>query len=227
VINRVREVVDLVSVRNVLLSVADKSGLEGLIEGLLSVNPKVRLYSTGNTHRRVAEILGANSASNLTRVSDYTGQPEMQGGLVKTLDFKIYLGLLSETDNRDHAQDLARTGAVNFDLVVVNLYPFGQAVATPEASCEDARAYIDIGGPAMLRAAAKNYLRVAALCDPEVYPSFVSDLLKQHGATSLRQRFELCRRAFAHTARYDAAISEYLEALDIDEVAATYSAREQ
>ena len=226
-INRVREVVDLVAVRNVLLSVADKSGLEELVRGLLSVNPNMHFYSTGNTHRRISEVLGSSASANLTRVSDYTGQPEMQGGLVKTLDFKIYLGLLSETDNPDHAADISRTGAVNFDLVVVNLYPFALAVATPGASCEDARAHIDIGGPAMLRAAAKNYLRVAALCDPKGYSSFIDDLTKQKGATSLRQRFELCRKAFEHTARYDTSISEYLTAIEVDEVAATYSAREQ
>lgn len=221
-INRVERVDELVGVRNVLASVADKGGLERLIDGLLAVNPAVRIYSTGGTHARIAEILGSSAGKNLHSVSEYTGQPEMQGGLVKTLDFKIYLGLLSETYNDDHRRDLERTGAVSFDLVVVNLYPFSRAVADPAASCEAARAHIDIGGPCMLRAAAKNFLRVAAVCDPADYGPIIDELEHSDGATSLRQRFRLAQKAFRHTAEYDAAITAYLEGLGESEVLDTY-----
>ncbi len=225
--NRVTDVEERVRVRKALISVADKSGLEELVRGLIEANESIRFYSTGNTYRRIAELLGAEARQRLTRVSDYTGQPEMQGGLVKTLDFKIYLGLLSESFNEDHTRDLERTGAITFDLVVVNLYPFEQAVSTPQATCEDARAHIDIGGPCMLRAAAKNFLRVAPLCRPEDYMSFVDRLKAQGGATTLAQRFELAQVAFAHTAHYDSAISEYLAELTPSQVASVYSVRER
>jgi phosphoribosylaminoimidazolecarboxamide formyltransferase/IMP cyclohydrolase len=122
--NIVQKIDDRVEIRNVLLSVFDKSGLDVLVNGLLSACPAVRFYSTGGTYKAVKALLGDAARERLVAVSDYTGQPEMQGGLVKTLDFKIYLGLLGETYNADHQADLRRTGAVAFDMVVANLYPF-------------------------------------------------------------------------------------------------------
>ena len=119
-----------VAVNHVLVSVSDKAGLDQLIPGLVAVNPAVKLYSTGGTFKAIAEILGEETAArNLVSVADYTGQPEMQGGLVKTLDFKIYLGLLSETYNEAHVADLKRVDGVAIDMVVVNLYPFAQTVS--------------------------------------------------------------------------------------------------
>ena len=210
-VNIVDRVDDWVPIRHVLVSVSDKSGLEALIPGLLEVNPDLRIFSTGGTYRRIAELLGSEqAAAHLTPVADYTGQPETQGGLVKTLDFKIYLGLLTETYNEAHQADMARTGAVPIDLVVVNLYPFAATVTKPDVTVEEARANIDIGGPCMLRAAAKNYLRVAAVCDPADYVSLVDDLRVHDGALNLARRFSLARKAFAHTAHYDAAIETYL-----------------
>ena len=122
-VNIVRRIDDLVEIRNVLVSVSDKGGLDVLVSRLLEINPGVSLFSTGGTYTRIAEILGGRAEGRLRRVSDYTGQPEMQGGLVKTLDFKIYLGLLSETYNPHHSADLERARAVPIDMVVVNLYP--------------------------------------------------------------------------------------------------------
>ena len=210
-VNIVEKVDDWVRIRHALVSVSDKSGLETLIPGLLEVNPNVRIFSTGGTYRRIVEILGSEpAAAHLTPVAEVTGQPETQGGLVKTLDFKIYLGLLTETYNEAHQADLARTGAVPIDLVVVNLYPFAATVAQPDVTVEEARAHIDIGGPCMLRAAAKNYLRVAALCDPADYASLLDELRAHDGALNLARRFDLARKAFAHTAHYDAAIETYL-----------------
>jgi phosphoribosylaminoimidazolecarboxamide formyltransferase/IMP cyclohydrolase len=156
------------------------------------------------------EILGKGSP-NLISVSDYTGQPEMQGGLVKTLDFKIYLGILNETYNDHHRADIQRVEAIEFDMVVVNLYPFTQTIAKEGTSLEDARANIDIGGPTMLRASAKNFLKVASLVRPEDYHEVLTFLGDQEGALSLSQRFELAKKTFAHTAEYDRAITAYLQ----------------
>ena len=175
-INRVTEIDNLVEIEHALVSVSDKALLETLVPGLRAVNPKLRIYSTGGTYERIAELLGGASRDRLVSVSDYTGQPEMQGGLVKTLDFKIYLGLLSETYNEAHRADIARVGGVTFDLVVVNLYPFEKTVAAPGVTAEAARGNIDIGGPCMLRAAAKNFLRVAAVCDPRDYAGLLEEL---------------------------------------------------
>ncbi|MGC9025610.1 MAG: hypothetical protein ACP5NB_12430, partial [Chloroflexia bacterium] len=150
--NIVCEVDDLVPIRRVLVSVWDKAGLEVLIPGLVEVSPEVCFYSTGGTYRAIAQILGKEQAARrLVPVSDYTGQPETQGGLVKTLDFKIYLGLLTERYNPAHQADLARTGALPLDMVVVNLYPFEAVVSRGTATLEEARAHIDIGGPSLLR----------------------------------------------------------------------------
>ncbi|MFZ2040571.1 MAG: hypothetical protein WAV08_07735 [Desulfobacterales bacterium] len=209
-VNIVDRIDDLVSVRHVLISVSDKSGLERFVPRLLEITPDIRIFSTGGTFKRLAEILGGRAKKCLTQVSAYTGQPETQGGLVKTLDFKIYLGLLTETYNAAHQQDLARTAGVPIDMVVVNLYPFQQTVARAEVSVEEARANIDIGGPCMIRAAAKNYLRVASVVDPGDYPALLVRLQADAGSLPLALRFELAQKAFAHTADYDRAIADFL-----------------
>jgi phosphoribosylaminoimidazolecarboxamide formyltransferase/IMP cyclohydrolase len=209
-LNRVTRVDDRVKLRNVLVSVSDKTGLAGLVEGLIQVNPEVRFYSTGGTYAHLQSLLGDRAATHLKAVSDYTGQPEMQGGLVKTLDFKIYMGLLSETYNDAHRLDLKRTACIEFDLVVVNLYPFQSTIAQPGVTLEDARAHVDIGGPCMLRASAKNFLRVASVCDPSDYPHLLDELKKNQGTTGLVTRLTFAKKTFAHTAGYDAAIAEYL-----------------
>jgi phosphoribosylaminoimidazolecarboxamide formyltransferase / IMP cyclohydrolase len=210
-VNIVRQVDDWVKIQRVLVSVSDKTGLDVLIPGLVEINPEIHFYSTGGTHTAIAKILGTVKAGrHLAQVSDYTGQPETQGGLVKTLDFKIYLGLLTETYNSFHQADLTRTNSVPLDMVVVNLYPFEATIARQGVSVEEARANIDIGGPCMIRAAAKNYLRVAPVVDPVNYVELLA-LLKAHGGKlNLAKRFELARKAFALTAKYDAAISEFL-----------------
>jgi phosphoribosylaminoimidazolecarboxamide formyltransferase/IMP cyclohydrolase len=222
--NIVREVDDWVEIERVLVSVWDKSGLERLIPALVEINPEVRLYSTGGTYGAMARILGEKrAAAHLIPVSDYTGQPETQGGLVKTLDFRIYLGLLTETYNDAHRSDLARTQAVALDMVVANLYPFEATVGQQGVTVEEARANIDIGGPAMIRAAAKNYLRVAPVVDPKDYAALVTFLRAHGGRLNLVERFKLARKAFAHTARYDAAISAFLEEQEVDTVPLAYS----
>ena len=221
-VNVVGRIDDAVKVRNVLASVSDKAGLDRFIPVLLRINPEIRIYSTGGTYTAIRDLLGAAAARTLVQVSDYTGQPEMQGGLVKTLDFKIYLGLLSETHNPAHAADLKRTAAVPIDLVIVNLYPFAQTVAKPDATPEKARANIDIGGPCMVRAAAKNFLRVASVTEPADYDRVAAELAASGGLLSLRLRFELARKAFAHTAAYDTAIAAYLAGRTIEDVRGCY-----
>lgn len=208
-LNVVRRIDDTVRVQHVLVSVWDKQGLEGWVRSLNQVVPGVKFYSTGGTYEVLKQVLGEEQNGKLVPISAYTGQPEMQGGLVKTLDFKIYLGLLSETYNEAHTRDLARTAAVAFDMVVVNLYPFEQVVSRADVTPEMARTHIDIGGPCMLRAAAKNFLRVAAVSDPLDYEPILEELRKLKGRLSLTTRIRLARKAFATTARYDTAIAAY------------------
>jgi phosphoribosylaminoimidazolecarboxamide formyltransferase/IMP cyclohydrolase len=220
--NFVEKIDDRVKIERVLVSVYDKGGLDSLIPQLLRINPDIVLYSTGGTYRAIAEILGDAKANRLVAVSEYTGQPEMQGGLVKTLDFKIYLGLLSETYNPAHRQDLERTGAVAIDMVVVNLYPFQDTAARRDVTPELARANIDIGGPCMIRAAAKNYLRVAAVVDPGDYGELIAELDRNEGRLSLDTRFRLAQKTFAYTSEYDSAIAGYLGSCAPAEVRSSY-----
>lgn len=220
-INIVERIDERVKVKNVLVSVSDKKGLDAFIPQLVSVNPDIRIFSTGGTFAKLKDILG-NKASCLTQVSDYTGQPETQGGLVKTLDFKIYLGLLTETYNDSHQADLERTKSVPIDMVVVNLYPFKATISKQGVTPEEARGNIDIGGPCMIRASAKNFLRVASVVDPEDYGRIITELKENDNNISLKTRFELAKKAFAHTAEYDSTIAGYLAGRTFDDVNACY-----
>ena len=219
--NRVESVLDRIRVTNVLISVSDKHELEHLVPGLLEMDA-VALYSTGGTYDHIRSMLSADDQHRLRKVSDYTGQPEMQGGLVKTLDYRIYLGLLSEPFNEAHAADRERAGAKLIDMVVVNLYPFRSVARRRGADLEDARGNIDIGGPCMLRAAAKNFVRVAAVCDPADYTGIVEELRSCDGGLSLSTRFRLAQKAFGHTAQYDRAIADYLSDTSFEIVSSTY-----
>ena len=221
-VNIVERVDDRVPIRHALISVSDKEGLDRLVPGLLDHAPDVKIFSTGGTFGRIGEILGDRAAGRLIQVSDYTGQPETQGGLVKTLDFKIYLGLLTETYNEAHGEDLKRTGAVPIDLVVVNLYPFQETVAREDVTLEEARANVDIGGPCMLRAAAKNFHRVAVLVDPGDYAGLLDDLRETGGSTTLAERYRYAAKAFRHTADYDAQIASFLSGVDFAEGTKVY-----
>ena len=217
-LNIVKDIDSRVAVKHVLMSVSDKTGLETFVPALVKACPGVKIYSTGGTYTKVKEILGDKAEGTLVAVSDYTGQPEMQGGLVKTLDFKIYLGLLSETYNDAHQADLKRLSAQPIDMVVVNLYPFQQTVAKEGVTPEMARTNIDIGGPCMVRASAKNYLRVASVTDP-----LAAELADHGGTIGLDTRFKLMKKAFTHTAQYDKAISEFFTTRPWDEVNGTYT----
>jgi len=221
-INVVNNVDDRVKVKHILMSVSDKSGLEVFIPELVQTVPDIRIFSTGGTFARITEILGGEADTYLTRVSDYTGQPETQGGLVKTLDFRIYLGLLTETYNDAHQDDLVRTAAVPIDMVVVNLYPFKATIARDGVTPEQARGNIDIGGPCMIRASAKNFLRVASVVDPKDYETIIAEMKQHSGSTSFALRFNLAQKAFAHTASYDQTIAAYLGECSFGEVDVCY-----
>jgi phosphoribosylaminoimidazolecarboxamide formyltransferase/IMP cyclohydrolase len=221
--NVVERIDDFVKVRHVLASVFDKSGLETFIPELIRINPEVKIFSTGGTYKKIKEILGDTADPCLTQVSDYTGQPETQGGLVKTLDFKIYLGLLTETYNDAHNEDIRRTGAVHIDMTLCNLYPFKDTISKEGVTVEMARGNIDIGGPCMIRASAKNYIRVASVVDPSDYTTILSEMDSNNGAISLGLRYRLAQKAFNHTAIYDRTISDFLGSKAIDEMTACYT----
>ncbi len=223
-INTVEKIDDLAKVKHLLISVSDKNGLDVFIPQLLEINPDLRIFSTGGTYQRIKEILGEKANTCLTQVSEYTGQPETQGGLVKTLDFKIYLGLLTETYNDSHQQDLERTDGVPIDMVVVNLYPFKETISKQGVTAEQARGNIDIGGPCMIRASAKNFIRVASVVDPSDYNMIVSEMKNNNGMTSFALRFQLAQKAFDHTAVYDRTIADFLAAENIEAVRACYKA---
>ena len=221
-LNIVNEIDGRVAIRHVLMSVSDKTGLDTFVQELVKACPGVKIYSTGGTYVKVKEILGDAAPQTLVAVSDYTGQPEMQGGLVKTLDFKIYLGLLSEKYNDAHQADLKRLSAQPIDMVVVNLYPFRQTVAKEGVTPEMARTNIDIGGPCMVRASAKNYLRVASVTDPADYAAIIDELKANGGTLGIDTRFRLMRKAFRHTATYDDSIAAFFAGTAPEKVRATY-----
>lgn len=219
--NSVNTVHDRVPVLNALVSVFDKTGLGSLVEVMLRYCPGLHLYSTGGSYDFLAGMLGPRAGAHLVRMEDYTGQPAMKGGLVKTLDWKVYLGLLAESGDESHVQDLQRTGAVLFDMVIGNLYPFGEAVAKG-GSLESIRQHIDIGGPSMLRAAAKNFLRVASVCHPGQYVWLAEVLETGGGSTTLADRVKLAGEVFRRQSEYEASIATYLGGIDPGTLAVSY-----
>jgi len=219
--NSVSKIDDLVPVRNVIISVSDKAGLDVFARGLVESCPGLRIYSTGGTYAALKEILASAAGECLVSMESYTGQPEMKGGLVKTLDWKIYLGLLSEPYDTDHEADRKRAGAQSFDMVVGNLYPF-EAVSAAPGPFEKKRQNVDIGGPCMLRASAKNFLRVAGVCEPGEYPAILEELGSKKGCLCLATRQRLARKVFETTSRYDAAIAAFLASQDPESLAGQY-----
>jgi len=190
-----------------LLSVSDKTGLVDFARGLSALG--IKLLSTGGT----AKALG-DAGIEVTEVGDYTGFPEMLDGRVKTLHPKVHGGILARRDSLEHAAALSKHGIPTIDLVVVNLYPFRAAVAKPGCTLEEAIENIDIGGPTLVRAAAKNHANVGVVVDPADYPALL-DELRSNGARLVdATRFRLAQKAFSHTAAYDGAISNYLTARD-------------
>ncbi|MEX2113352.1 MAG: bifunctional phosphoribosylaminoimidazolecarboxamide formyltransferase/IMP cyclohydrolase [Pirellulales bacterium] len=189
-------------IKRALISVSDKLGLGGFAEGLAAAG--VELYSTGGT-RRFLESEGLK----VRDVAEYTGFPEMLDGRVKTLHPRIHGGILARHDRTDDLAALAEHGIVTFELVVVNLYPFEATVARPDVGLEEAIEQIDIGGPSLIRAAAKNQAFITVATDPAQYGEILEQI-QAHGCTTLELRRDLARSAFGRTGRYDAAIADYL-----------------
>jgi phosphoribosylaminoimidazolecarboxamide formyltransferase / IMP cyclohydrolase len=188
-----------------LLSVSEKTGLLDLARGLHALG--VRLLSTGGTARLLAE-----AGLPVTEVAQYTGFPEMMDGRVKTLHPKIHGGLLARGDVAEHVAAMQAHGIERIDLLVVNLYPFEATVAKPGCSLADAIENIDIGGPAMVRSAAKNWADVTVLTDPSQYPGVLAEM-QADGRTSRATRLACATAAFNRIAQYDAAIANYLSAI--------------
>jgi phosphoribosylaminoimidazolecarboxamide formyltransferase / IMP cyclohydrolase len=193
-------------VARALVSVSDKKGILDLGKRLAKLG--VEILSTGGTARALRE-----ASVPVKEVSDFTGFPEMLDGRVKTLHPRVHGGILGRATEA-HRKQMIEHGIDAIDLVVVNLYPFRETVARG-GSFEEVIENIDIGGPAMVRSAAKNHERVAVVVDPADYDRVLAEIEGQ-GEISQALRFELCRKAFAHTAAYDGAIAAYLAALPRD-----------
>jgi len=222
---------DKIPVEHVLVSVFDKSGLEKLVPGLIDINPNVRFMSTGGTYERIKDILGNSYRDNLIEIAEYTDFPEMEGGLVKTLHPKIHAGLLGERNNPEHQRYLKEelNEGVFIDMAVVNLYPFSQVVSEEGTTFEQARGNIDIGGPTMIRAAAKNFPSCAVACAPSQYENIMEVIRNNNGSTTFDLRLQLAREAFETTAAYERSIVKHLykSLLIPEEVKAEYNFTEE
>ena len=194
--------------KQALLSVSDKTGVVEFARELAALG--YHLLSTGGTAKLIAQ-----AGIEVQEVADYTGFPEMLDGRVKTLNPKIHAGILARRPDPAHMKALADHNIDPIDIIVVNLYPFEATIAKPDCTFEEAIENIDIGGPTMIRAAAKNHESVAVVVDPADYSSVLEEL-KQKGEVTAETRLRLAKKVFCHTARYDAMISNYLTALDED-----------
>lgn len=191
-----------------LISLTDKSGIEGFAKELAELG--IDILSTGGTAKKIRE-----AGIAVRDVSEFTGFPEMLDGRVKTLHPKVHGGILNQRDNAEHQRQCAEHDLQNIDLIAVNLYAFDKTVADPDCSLADAIENIDIGGPTMLRASAKNFHDVTVIVDPADYPQVLKEIRAQ-GNTTLKTRFRLAAKVFALTSKYDTAISAWLDKVDVD-----------
>lgn len=195
-------------IERAIISLTDKSGIEGFAKELETLG--VEILSTGGTAAKIRE-----AGIKVMDVSEFTGFPEMLDGRVKTLHPLVHGGILNQRDNEKHQQQCADHGLKNIDLIAVNLYAFEKTVADPNCTLADAIENIDIGGPTMLRAAAKNFHDVTVIVDPADYPQVLKEM-KETGNTTLKTRFKLMTKVFALTSIYDTTISNWLEKVDVD-----------
>lgn len=187
--------------KRALISVSDKRGIVEFVKELKKLG--FELISTGGTARKIAE-----AGIDVTDISEITGFPECLDGRVKTLHPKVHAGLLARRDCADHMEQITKLNIKPIDMVVINLYPFKETIQKAGVSLEEAIENIDIGGPTMLRAAAKNYQHVTVIIDPADYGPVLKEL-KEKGEVSNSTKFELCAKVFMHTAHYDALITDY------------------
>jgi phosphoribosylaminoimidazolecarboxamide formyltransferase / IMP cyclohydrolase len=192
-------------IQRAIISLSDKTGILDFAGELASFG--VEILSTGGTAKTLRE-----GGLKVADISEYTGFPEMLDGRVKTLHPKVHGGLLGIRDNPAHAEKMREHGIRAIDMVVINLYPFEKTVARPDCSLEEAVENIDIGGPSMLRAGAKNYPYVSVIVDPADYAPVLAEMKKSGGVVSRETNFRLAKKVYALTARYDKAIADYLAA---------------
>ena len=196
-----------VKIERALLSVSDKAGILDFARNLHEMD--VELLSTGGTARAIRE-----AGIPVKDVAEFTGFPEMLDGRVKTLHPKVHGGILNQRENEDHRRQCVEHGLEDIDLIAVNLYEFEKTIADPNCTLANAIENIDIGGPTMLRAAAKNFNDVTVIVDPADYPLVLKEV-KKTGNTSLKTRFRLAAKVFALTSRYDTTISKWLDKVDV------------
>jgi phosphoribosylaminoimidazolecarboxamide formyltransferase / IMP cyclohydrolase len=194
----------MAKIKTALISVSDKTGIVELAKGLASFD--IKILSTGGTAKLLKE-----SGINVIEVSEYTGFPEIMDGRVKTLHPKIHGGLLAVRDNKNHMKQIGDLGIETIDLVVVNLYPFEKTIRKENVSQEEAIENIDIGGPSMIRSAAKNFKHVAVVVNPGRYKALLDELDKGSGELSVETCYKLAAEAFKQTSYYDSVISNYFE----------------
>lgn len=194
----------MAKIKKALISVSDKRGIVEFAKALNSMG--VEIISTGGTRKTLVE-----AGIPALEIGEYTGFPELLEGRLKTLHPKVHGGLLAKRDNPEHMESLKKHGIGLIDMVVVNLYPFETVTARPDVTFDEAIENIDIGGPTMLRSAAKNFKDVAVIVDPDDYNSIIDELKTKNGELSYETKLRLAKKVFAHTARYDAIISGYLE----------------
>ena len=197
------------TIKQALISVSDKTGIVEFAQALSQCG--VTILSTGGTAKELE-----SAGIDVIEVSSYTGFPEMLDGRVKTLHPKIHAGILAQRNLATHMETMERMSFPTIDLVVVNLYPFSETIAKVSSSLEEAIENIDIGGPTMVRAAAKNYKSVAVVTDPEDYNSVLNEIKLNNCIVSEENRFHLACKAFSHTAAYDSVISNYLTGISSD-----------
>ena len=194
----------MIKIERAILGVYDKTGIVEFAKALRGFG--VEILSTGGTARALKE-----GGVEVREVSDYTGFPEMMGGRVKTLHPKVHGGLLAMRDNEEHMQEAKDNGVEMIDMVVGSLYPFEATIAKPDVTLAEAIENIDIGGPTMMRSAAKNHKFVAVVTDISQYDDIIAEMKENDGCLSLETRFKLAKAVFKLTSHYDTMISGYLE----------------
>lgn len=194
----------MAKIKRAIISVSNKKGIIEFAKELQGM--EIEILSTGGTAKTLRE-----AGIPVKDVSEHTGSPEMLDGRVKTLHPKVHGGLLSRRNNPKDMEEIRRYGIEMVDMVVVNLYPFEETIKKQGVTFEDAIENIDIGGPAMLRSASKNFQDVIVVIDPGDYEKVIGEIRSRNGDLSYETRLELARKVFRHTSRYDGLIADYLE----------------
>jgi phosphoribosylaminoimidazolecarboxamide formyltransferase / IMP cyclohydrolase len=224
-IRDVKKVQDRIPVKHAFITLFNKTQSEQLVEGLFETCPGIIIFSSGGTYSYLKKYFaGKKEESQLVDVSSYTGMPETDGGLVKTLHHKMFLGYLTETFSELHQADLEREKAVPIDLVIVDLYPFSEVVSNPESTVEQCRGNIDVGGPSALRAAAKNFLRVMVVpkYSPDAYTSLITQLRILDGCTNIIARLDGFKETFKVLAEYDSQVAKFTESIYLADIKRVY-----